>query len=454
MVRSWTPRMKLLMLLLLLLLLSSASVICPHVAGGHNLHCVTDYLFTINCSLTITPLANASDSNYSYWLTLTQDEEETVVCHLTKSYGYSSCSVVRSGLNQDIFTDLDTFEISLCHKQNDEPEICEMLDNDFTPYTNIKPNAPCCLRVTHNSSKHHFSWKSTYEEYRGKTRLVENLEYQLYYYKTGEKQNERARAINTESTNYLVDDQEFVPDTEYTARVRASPNQAFFMGNCSDWSTEVQWRTESAMNDLPLDIFVLDLGKKVFIPLCVMVPLVLFLCYAPVVKWRQSSFIPTPAPYFHTLYRDCQGDFKSWVVTPENSDMLKAEETLQIDTLTKCAEVQEEESHPHHQLMEGSAYSNIMDPACDLSLLGVPYTVSSMDQLSPQHQTLISPPGSPAEGDSGCWLCSDLVLEKDPPWYCNEYCTLSTFQQASPPTAEHESSCPQAVIRADATRVA
>lgn len=27
-------------------------------------------------------------------------------------------------------------------------------------------------------------------------------------------------------------------------------------------------------------------------------------------RWRKTAFIPTPAPYFHTLYSDCQGDFK------------------------------------------------------------------------------------------------------------------------------------------------
>ncbi|KAF3704544.1 Interleukin-21 receptor [Channa argus] len=449
--------------LILLLLLVSTNVICLHrhsVTGSHNLHCVTDYLVTINCSLTITPSENTSESNYSYWLTLAQEEEETLVCDLTNSYGNSSCSVKRPDFPPSTFTDLDTLEISLCHKQNDEPEVCEMLDDQFTPYKNIKPNAPCCLTVTQNSSRHHFTWKSTYEEYSVFTELVENLDYQLHFYKTGEKHNVVSHAINTGSTKYSVDDQNFVPNTEYTARVRASPNQAFYKGQCSDWSTEVQWVTGSAMNGPPRVGLEFDLGK-VFIPLCVMVPLILFLCYAPVLKWRQKSFIPTPAPYFHTLYSDCQGDFKSWVITQENSaDMLKTEETLQIDTLTKCVAVLEEESQPqsHHQLMEGSAYSNIIDHTCDISLLGVPYIVSTMDQLSAQESslknlTLISQPGSPAEGDSGCWLCSNLSLEKDPPWYCNEYCTLSTFQQSTPITTEHHgSSCLQGVIGVDTTR--
>lgn len=119
--------------------------------------------------------------------------------------------------------------------------------------------------------------------------------------------------------------------------------------------------------------------------------------------------------------------------------MLKAEETLQIDT---CAEIQEEEEERgpqfHHKSTEGSTYSNITNPCCDTSLLGIPYAVSTMAPGSSlKSLTLSSHPGSPAEGDSGCWLCSHTSLEKDPPWYCNEYCTLSAFQQSSPVTAEH-----------------
>lgn len=33
---------------------------------------------------------------------------------------------------------MNTFEISLCHKQNDEPEICEVQDDNFKPVTNSK----------------------------------------------------------------------------------------------------------------------------------------------------------------------------------------------------------------------------------------------------------------------------------------------------------------------------
>lgn len=428
----------------------------PTTGVNHNLRCVSDYLFTINCSLSIAPSENCSDSNSSYWLTFTETyEEETFVCLLTNTNGEYFCSLQTFQPMPDefmrTFVNSDTYEISLCHKQKDGSESCDMLDDDYAPVTSIKPNAPCCLTVSHNASQHHFTWRSTYEEYAPFTGLVDNLMFQLQNYKRGDKHKELSHKINTNIATYSEDDENFVPDTKYAARVRTSPDQSgLYKGQWSDWSPEVYWETESAADDLPSNTFVSGL-VKVLIPLG-MIPFILLFCYAPIKRWRQSAFIPTPAPYFHTLYSDCKGDFKSWVVTHENmAEMLKEEETLQIDTLTKCAVVEEEECQLqfHHQFMEGSAYSNITDPGCDASLLGIPYAVSTMAPPSSPGSslgslTLSSQPGSPTEGDSGCWL------EGDPPWYCNEYCTLSTFQQSSPIIAEHhgkppKKSCPTGI---------
>lgn len=455
-------------------LLTSITVVCLHgspmTGVNHKLHCVNDYLFTINCSVSI---AQPENTNCSYWLTFIETVElKKFVCVLENTNGDYFCSVRTLDPATDenyhfrTFMDLDYYEISLCHNQNNGSETCELLDEEYMPASNIKPNAPCCLTVSHNSSQHHFTWKSTYEEYRPFTGLIDDLKYQLHYYKRGDNHNEMSHEINTDSMEFSVDDQQFAPYTDYAARVRTSPNQASYKGQWSDWSSEVHWTMESAVGvhaGRQPNTYVFELGK-VLIPLCVMVPLVLILlCYTPVKKWRQGAFIPTPAPYFHTLYTDYKGDFKSWVVTQENaSDMLKAEETLQIDTLTKCMDVQEEECQPqfHRHLMEGRTYSNITDPGCDTSLLGIPYAVSTMapcpaPESSFESETLSSEPGSPAEGDSGCWLFSHTAQERDPPFYCNEYCTLSAFQQICPIMTEHHKilltkSCSTGMIRGDA----
>uniref|UniRef100_A0A3Q3VVE4 Fibronectin type-III domain-containing protein n=1 Tax=Mola mola TaxID=94237 RepID=A0A3Q3VVE4_MOLML len=378
---------------------------CGLVSVTHNLHCVNDYLYTINCSLSIAAAENTSDNSSNYWI-------NTFLCFLTNTNGEFMCSVNRDDGSEDTFVDMDIFELSLCHSQKNFSETCELLEEEYSPEMNIKPNVPCCFAVSHNSSQRRFTWRNTYEEYSHVTALPTSLMYQLQYYKRGDRQNVRFKRLKCLSTTFSMDDETLEADTEYAARVRSSPNQVLYMGEWSDWSPEAHWRTESVKNvsvSYPLLKHPLISGLvKVFIPLCVAVTFLL-LCYTSV----KNALIPTPAPYFHTLYSDCHGDFKSWVVTKETGDILKAEETLPIDTLTKYADIQEElKPQFDHLLKEGNPYVNVTRPDFDSSLLGVP-----------------SGSESPAEEDSGCYLCSHPSLERGAPFYCNEYCTLSAFRQ-------------------------
>ncbi|KAM6897504.1 interleukin-21 receptor [Xenentodon cancila] len=291
----------------------------PVTGVDHHLQCVNDYLFTVNCSLKISAPENTSLSNNSYWLTFTDlFGEKKFECRLKKTtHGYFCSNKTTSMMPHDddypdIFTDTDAYAISLCHNKDDGSETCELLDDVYTPVTNIKPNAPCCLTVSHNSSHHHFTWKSTYEEYSDITDLTESLQYQLQFYKTENKHGGITHSMNRDSTSYSLDDEKCLPDTKYAARVRSSPNMAHYQGQWSDWSAEVFWRTDPSTKGFPANLFTFEL-RMVFIALCVVVTLVL-LCYVPVKKWRHSTFIPTPAPYFHTLYSHCQGDFKASLI--------------------------------------------------------------------------------------------------------------------------------------------
>lgn len=105
------------------------------------------------------------------------------------------------------------------------------------------------------------------------------------------------------------------------------------------------------------------------------------------------------------------------VTRHKTADGLKAEETLQIDTFTKCVAVEElgPRSQTPKQIRQEAMYSNIPPPCCDSLLLGEPYAVST---------------AAPAEDSSGCWMCSKQALESSVPLYSNEYCTLSAFHQS------------------------
>ncbi|RVE59668.1 hypothetical protein OJAV_G00190620 [Oryzias javanicus] len=374
----------------------------------HQIYCTNDFVFTVNCSIKL----HTSAGHNSSWLRFIDpyDEEENHVCRLTNTTGALFCSFKRSteepeqSSDPDIFDDIHIYKISLCHSEDDKSEMCELLDDGYTPVTNIRPNAPCCLTVSHNSSQYHFSWKNTYERFTTMNNLAENLKYELHFYELGHKVVQHN--IVPESTSYSLDEEICAPDSEYAARVRSSPNGARFKGEWSDWSPEVYWRTEPAPEDLtsktPSSL------STVIISLSVVTLLLILLCYGPVKRWRQNSFIPTPAPYFQTLYTDCQGDFKSWVMTQD--DVLNVENTLQIDSLEECAEQQ--------QMIEGSPYRNIPNP---VSLQKSPNSEETSSLTHPM-------PGSSGV-DSGCWLCSNTSLEELPLWYCNEYCTLNCIQR-------------------------
>uniref|UniRef100_A0A4W5QKG8 Fibronectin type-III domain-containing protein n=1 Tax=Hucho hucho TaxID=62062 RepID=A0A4W5QKG8_9TELE len=264
----------------------------------------------------------------------------------------------------------------------------------------VKPNAPFNLTVNQMSSQYCVTWRSSYEEYlQFGNLLADNLMYQLWFYRSGHQGNVRLR----HSTNISVNNENFEPDTEYTVKVRSIPNQQVFQGQWSEWTSEVHWRTANAvpMFFVPL---VAELQTNTFTAiLCVLVPVLLIL-------FNKSTFIPTPAPYFQSLYTDCDGDFRSWVVTPgSGADLLKPEETLQIDTLTETIPVLDDDHSslmPHHMIQEGPS-DNLSNPAVSLS-----------------------EPESTIEADSGCWLHSTTSLERESAWYSNvysssDYCTLS-----------------------------
>uniref|UniRef100_A0A3P9PWL8 Interleukin-21 receptor n=1 Tax=Poecilia reticulata TaxID=8081 RepID=A0A3P9PWL8_POERE len=360
----------------------------------YNLDCVNNYLFTLNCSLNASPAA----SDQTYWLKVVADLDQTEYkCLLKNTTAGFFCSLDRSltPYNETgTFSDDEEFEISLCENHN---KTCELLKEDYEPELHIKPSAPCCLEVSHNSTRLRFTWKSTYERF-SRMGLRESLTYQLQIHKMADKHRLEAHNITISSTSHSVEDEHFEPGTDYAAQVRSSPNQGHYQGQWSDWSSAAQWRTEPAGNG-----FIFNLPVT-FGLLCALVALVL-VCYGSV----RNTFIPTPAPYFHSLYKDCQGDFKSWVLTQENAaDVLKPEEALQVDSLVECMPVQDFQFDQYpaqfqQHFMENRAYSNILSGYCRSC--------------------------SPAQ-DSGCWLCSDTSLEKESSWYCNEYCTLSCLQQA------------------------
>lgn len=243
---------------------------------------------------------------------------------------------------------------------------------------------------------------------------------------------------------FTVQDDFLKPDSEYVAAVRSSPNrsESSYKGQWSDWSTQVHWRTQPTVDGNNPYVFNLI---KLLIPVCVLVPIFLSLCVASVKKWRQEVFIPTPEPYFHTLYQDCHGDFKSWVIMEKTTDLPKTEKTSHIENVFECEDIHEVTP----SLPQGSRYANMSGPECALPEPGLPYAVSTsgLDSATASCTSAChSPQSRSPEGDSGCWLSSNRSLEQSHLWYCNDYCTLSTFQQSALGTPSGTLKCDTCMI--------
>ncbi|XP_061519982.1 interleukin-21 receptor [Phycodurus eques] len=400
---------------LMLLLLHAGRVYGLPVTGMRvSLECDNDFMFTINCSLNLT---SAQDG--PRWLTFEKKyANREYECTLSNaSGGRRSCSVTTATTTPEdsspvkTFVDYDLFQISLCgEKRSDGADRgCQMLDDSYKPAAHIKPNAPCCLAVSHNSSRRHFTWNNTYEEILFST-LKENLKYQLCFYKRWDRHGVRVHSINTDDREYSVADSDLEMDTEYCTKVRSAPRAAPFQGKWSDWSQEVHWRTDWA-ND---DGFLSKNAQKVFLASGVTAALVLILCCASLIRWRQGAFVPTPAPYFQSLYGECHGDFKSWVDTPANMTItLKPEETLQVDS--------HEEESPARDHQAGLEYKNTSRPV----------------RKAPPARSIASSVGlPPSEEKAQCGPSGVPLIQREAPRYCHEYCTLSVSQQPEPTTGK------------------
>ncbi|XP_010887169.1 interleukin-9 receptor isoform X2 [Esox lucius] len=330
------------------------------------------------------------------------------------------------------FYDITVYKISLYHRRTDGKISAILLDEEYMPVKNIKPNAPVSLTVNRMSNHYCIAWMSSYEKYLPFNPLSDNLKYELWFHKNGlDGQSLEVRY----STNLSVGEENLKPQTNYSIKLRSIPNQLPYQGQWSKWTSEVHWRTD-AMQQVTLvpAATVLPKNGKFSAIFCLLIPVLLIICYIPIVRLNKTAFIPTPAEYFKPLYSDCKGDFKSWVVTPGyQAGLLKTEETLLIDTLIETGTVLggDNSSQVPDQMFQDNG-NDLFNLKSDV--LGLPYAISLGPPLraprGPVNSFTLSEQESIIEADSGCWLHSSGSLEQESGWYRNEfnnrdYCTLS-----------------------------
>ncbi|KAJ8399800.1 hypothetical protein AAFF_G00405300 [Aldrovandia affinis] len=411
------------MRILLTFLLGFNSLLRGAEAQEYKLACLNDYMVTISCVLNI-----STDSFYvgndSNWLEFEQDEER-FQCRLVKVMDHYCCT----SKSTDPFIETDCFVITLCSESNGNKKCLEM-DNQYEPRLQIKPISPGNLKVNWSSGHYQFTWDSGYESYLHFT-FMKELKYNLQYYKRGHPDS--ALTIHSHNKIQHIDGVNFESDTEYIAKVRSSPDQLYYKGQWSQWSTAVTWRTNVSQDAAPsvkADVF-LFIGSFFFLA-CLLAGVLVFLCFRPAVRCRikPHSSVPTPVPYFQSLYSNYNGDFQSWLVSRGNmGEQLKMQETLKIETLIKTTPIDTEDRFlppPIYQTQFQHTYINPCGNACSVAEQSSfkMFSSFSVDQMGT------------SEDDSGC---QDLIYSPTSSWphramtsfepesmcYSEDYCTLS-----------------------------
>lgn len=122
-------------------------------------------------------------------------------------------------------------------------------------------------------------------------------------------------------------------------------------------------------------------------------------------------------------------------------DLPITEKTSRIEKLLEIENIHEVSP----SLPQGCEYANISGPQSVLPESGLQCAEcsSGLDSATASGTSgRLSPESrSPTEGDSGCWLSSGRSLEHGQLWYCNDYCTLSAFQQSALGTAREPLKC-------------
>ncbi|KAJ8284150.1 hypothetical protein COCON_G00030000 [Conger conger] len=327
-------------LLTFILGFNSIGFLCAAEAPKYNLECLNDYMVTISCVLNIPidPLYNGKDS---YWLKFEGSDTSfssniTNVECLLENQKDNYCCTFKS---KEQFIDTEYFVISFCSNKN-VTKLCVEMDKFYQPKHHIKPMTPINLKFNWSSGHYRFIWDSGYEHNKAQT-FMKRLMYQLQYYKHGHP--ESAIRIHSLNKSQQIDGFKFEPGTEYIAKVCSGPAQGFYKGQWSDWSTAVKWRT-NVTKVTKEDQELLFIGVFSILA-CMLFAILVFIYFHPIDRcWIKShNSVPTPTPYFRSLYSDYNGDIQSWLVSQSKLGEPFTPETLKFETLIEATPMENEE---------------------------------------------------------------------------------------------------------------
>ncbi|XP_066545714.1 interleukin 21 receptor, tandem duplicate 2 isoform X1 [Amia ocellicauda] len=426
-------------------------------------YCVNDYVVTVNCTMKIP--ANDTDDTTYYLEMLYILNDRPFTCQFEKQVDIYQCAFDVT----DEFIDADTYLITLYRTLNGQTSAFETFS--YTPHHFIKLRTPINFSVNESMPQECvFTWKRNYDRL---LLLQMSLHHELQFHKKGYP-NSVKFIHNTSNLNEIrLEKAELETDTQYVARVRSYFDGKHYRGNWSDWSSEVEWRTEPSVRHTKKgepDFLMMFL--QIILPLAIVAAVLLFLYFTVPARLGMISFrkVPTPAPFFQPLYSNYKGNFRNWLLSDGLSgESFRRDEDLKIDTLIEARPINKVESG-FLTWAPPSAVCPItyVKPNCkDGSLCGD----KSPDHDWPEMLLVTDGPCSPhpaflkasfeemfgslpldaaeaTELDSGCvdltqsldssWpspaLSFELPAEPESVCYSDEYCTLSDTHNGLVPT--------------------
>ncbi|XP_069036932.1 interleukin-21 receptor-like [Lepisosteus oculatus] len=429
-----------------------------------NLICVNDYRVTVTCTLEVNA-SHSSTENATYSVEFFSKLEGSMfTCAFKKVMDSYKCTLDVD----ETFSDVDCYGVTLRHNLAGQLQ-STVYEDCYEPELNIQPFPPQDLTVTSASQQYLFTWAgSKYKVYTD----YNVLHHELWFYKK-ENPSMTRTVLHTDAASFIYLNEEVLePDTVYVAKLRAGPENSYYKGHWSKWSSEVEWRTNSSLDDNPSDRkgnlaviwqIALSLAAVAVIASCLY-------CTLPARIWIKScTSVPTPAPFFQPLYSHYKGDFQKWLLSQGlQGDLIKMEEVLKIDMLIDAKPIKKEEScflaepseticqvtyvNPHCKdkntlvMWNDDSMHNQAEVLSDNTGSGSPlFLKASFDEM---FSSLSLDSSGMMECDSGCedptqsldssWphttLSFEVSTEPESLCYSDDYCTLSDTHNGLVPT--------------------
>ncbi|XP_060116983.1 LOW QUALITY PROTEIN: uncharacterized protein LOC132588569 [Heteronotia binoei] len=321
-------RMRAQALLVLLLLL------CLQRGQGdsacQNLRCFADYIQTLTCIWDTGP-GGAPPGGKLHNLTGWWDCGHGGPCAFLPTFSTASHTRYTWTSEQKppcIFG--DTFAVTMTTLTDGGPAIQQEC-GPFQCHENIKTQPPAKVTATAYPGGYNVSWESGYTAY---DYLHGELQYQLRYRLKGRPWHPEGGGMAAGALKPVLQDtptlwlsaQELEGGVEYVLEVRAGlRDHSHYKGTWSDWSPACSLQTPPrGTAGAPAAAAWVVLTPLLAFSLTI--TLLAFLCRHSRPWQKLEQLVPSPAPYFQTLYLVHNGDFKKWVGTSSARAPLDASE--------------------------------------------------------------------------------------------------------------------------------